>query len=87
MDEPKLNNIVRLYPNPSQGHTTLSWKNNHEKAQKLIIYNTKGEVIRTRHFDSLESKATITLPELPKGMYILHLEFERYSNKIKWIVE
>ncbi len=77
-----------IYPNPSKGAFTLSFSNHFGEKSLLKIYNMLGETIFEKRF-TVSSSLSINHSEinLQKGMYVVEITFENYSEKKKLMLE
>ncbi len=82
---------VSLYPNPSsEGNSILKWQSDLGKATFFVIYNTVGQKVnyqKVSQVDNQNGNLSITVPNLPKGIYIIMLSFENYTIQKKWVIE
>jgi PKD repeat protein len=82
---------VSLYPNPStEGNSVLKWQSDLGKATSFVIYNTLGQKVtsqKVNQADNQTAQLNISVPTLPKGIYILMLSFENYTIQKKWVIE
>lgn len=70
---PSTNNLVRVFPNPTQNILTISISNiSGLKTAKYQIYNTAGTLVQSEKFTSQH----IDVEQLPTGMYIIELKTE-----------
>jgi len=61
---------LTVYPNPVKSCLTI--QQNNEEMEKVIIYNTLGEVVLIKNLESLNT--TLNLMDLPKGAYFLKIK-------------
>ncbi len=82
---------VSLYPNPStEGNSVLKWQSDLGKATSFVIYNTLGQKVtsqKVNQADNQNAQLNISVPTLPKGIYIIMLSFENYTIQKKWVIE
>ncbi|MEX0812796.1 MAG: Calx-beta domain-containing protein [Chitinophagales bacterium] len=80
---------VNIYPNPSNGkHLNIDLKNIAREDQRLElkIYDTRGrQVFEYGNFVS-ENNKIILNESLTSGIYILDIQIEKFSQKVKWII-
>ncbi len=69
----KLEDIVRLYPNPTSGMLTLEINKSFQKDIQVEILNVHGQKIYSRGFRSEGIKEHIDLKHFPKGIYIVRV--------------
>ena len=76
VDEPEVTPV--LYPNPSQGAAFL----------QLIEPSTVHVVSSTgRQVALLEGQGTVTLPQLPAGLYLIHVSAQDRQYTLRWMVQ
>jgi hypothetical protein len=63
---------VTLYPNPAHACTTLTLPQ--LPAAQLTLRNALGQTIRTERLPAHTTSTTLRLPNLPAGLYLLHLD-------------
>ncbi|MFP4469903.1 MAG: T9SS type A sorting domain-containing protein [Bacteroidales bacterium] len=74
IDSGKIKNQLLICPNPNQGIFSLMMKNPPAGQAMLLMADSKGESIFSRHFCFLEDqRKTIDFSHLPKGQYFLSL--------------
>jgi hypothetical protein len=68
------NNDITLFPNPTTGFVTIQLGSNINQTQSLEIYATGGRVVKTSPLvTSSGTVIQVDLSDLPKGMYLIHL--------------
>ena len=82
---------VSLYPNPTtEGKSILKWQSDLGKATSFVIYNTLGQKVtyqKVNPTDNQNAQLNLSVPTLPKGIYIIMLSFENYTIQKKWVIE
>jgi len=77
--ESSLNNHIALYPNPNQGNFTLELRELTTPSLTLSLHNQIGQIIFTQHIASPQSRNPIQLPNVPEGIYLLHIQTPKQS--------
>ncbi len=62
---------VNLYPNPANNKVKLSFGSFIQKTYKVEIYDLGGRLLQK--IDNIRDNTNIDITELPKGMYIIHI--------------
>jgi len=80
LDEPvemnKINNkeeAVLIYPNPTEGEFTISWKNSYDHMLLITIYNITGQIVKEVQTDPDVNQIRINLNGTNEGIYILEM--------------
>lgn len=63
---------VNIYPNPTKGELNI----NNIVLEKIMIYNTIGQLVKTLTFTSGSNNNTLDLKGLPSGIYYLFIEID-----------
>ena len=93
IESPKVNSQKQLtcYPNPAKDQTTVSYELSESQPDAIInIYNLEGKVIKKIKLENQEIGAheeTITVGELPKGVYIVVLSTNKGNSFVKLLKE
>lgn len=69
--EKYLDGNIMVYPNPSKDNITIRTENI-DLLESATIYNTMGE--RVKHIELEKSNSTITIKELPTGVYLIRIK-------------
>lgn len=72
-----------VYPNPSQGHTTLSASSAIIKS--ATVYNSLGEIVAQNNFGANQTKTILELVDIPVGVYSISVQTDK-GNGIKKLV-
>lgn len=72
-----------IYPNPTKGEVTID----NVSLEKITVYNSLGQLIKTFVLNNNETNNTINLSGLPKGVYYVYLINEDAASAKKVIVE
>lgn len=62
---------LNIYPNPANTYINFSFDIKERHDIKLIIYNSRGQIIRTRNVNTKEVRFDIQ--NYPKGLYMVHV--------------
>jgi hypothetical protein len=65
---------VLIYPNPTDGGITVSWKNNYDRGLTLTIYNSVGSLVKKVQIQPQVNEVNIDLSDFRPGIYILNLK-------------
>jgi Leucine-rich repeat (LRR) protein len=74
---------VVVYPNPTKGEVNI----NNVALDKVTVYNTIGQLVKSFTLDSGNTNNSIDLSELPKGVYYLYLINQDAASAKKIIIE
>jgi hypothetical protein len=69
---------INIYPNPSNGHITIQTE--YKKNTPFMIYDEKGKKVMAGKLN--EDNTKISLNNLPKGIYFIHIGGELMSRTI-----
>ncbi len=76
---------LAFYPNPAKTTITLQLALDLQK-YKLSIYNSLGQVVKTENIEAAYQQ-NIDVTNLPKGIYVLHLQSNKEHFSSKLVVE
>ena len=65
---------VLIYPNPTDGEFTVSWKNRYDSRLTITIYNISGQLIKTVQTDPGVNEIKLNLNGVRKGIYFIELK-------------
>ncbi len=82
-NEELINDDIQLYPNPAKESINITSKD--ENIKELKIYNMLGALVYSARVN--EKTSTITIKNLPSGIYYAKLELENSTISRKFIVE
>ncbi len=82
MNEPDLDNIIHVYPNPSSGIFTIS---SETEINSVVVYNTLGETVLHQKLTANDSQIDLSLQ--PKGVYFAKITSGGQSIIKKVIIE
>lgn len=74
---------VVLYPNPTKGEVNIE----NVSLEKVTVYNTLGQLVKTFALNSGNTNNNISLTGLPKGVYYVYLINHETASVKKVIVE
>jgi hypothetical protein len=83
-------NLVRLFPNPSQGRLTLEYTSTGTTELDLLLYDLRGRLLGTWHFPgggTATVKQEINLPGLPAGLYAYQIRVGEVLQNGKLVVQ
>ena len=70
VDEISASDIIKIYPNPATTKVEVSYTlPENETNATLVMTNTLGVNVKTVHLDGNNGKTTLSLEELPSGIY------------------
>lgn len=73
------NNLLELFPNPTQGFLTLS--THQEEFTQVLIYDITGKVVR--RMQASHNEVMIDVSDLKTGVYFCHVLFEDGDLQVK----
>ena len=68
---------VLIYPNPTDGEFTVSWKNIYDHRLTITIYSVSGQLIKTVQTDPGINEIILNLNGMMKGIYFIELKDRR----------
>jgi aminopeptidase N len=82
-------NSVTIFPNPVQTQLTVFLKNFQSGNLKLILYNTKGQLLWKKQLNNFSGSDIIFIPtsNLPPGMYWLSIRDDNNLSLVKKILK
>lgn len=74
-DTKDVQTVFNIYPNPSKGLIKLSYNGNATKEMYVTIMNSTGQQILSKTYKRIDKFFTtmINLDDLPKGIYMIHV--------------
>ena len=72
-----------VYPNPTHGEVNI----NNIALEKVNVYNSLGQLVKTFNLNSDNTNNTINLSGLPKGIYYVYLINQDAASAKKVILE
>ena len=86
-----VSNGVKLYPDPSGGMVTITFLNHSVigRQANIEVFNSTGQKIYTREYNSLKPQLTIDLRCFPAGIYLYTVEAQNSETAIagKFVIE
>lgn len=83
------NEPLQLYPNPATREVTLTYHADHEEQLRLSLLDGLGRVVHN-HTETMAAGGNallIDLPELPDGVYFVHLQTETGSRMGRLVIQ
>ena len=74
--------VVKLFPNPSQGNVTIS---NSRNLETVEIYNILGRLVKRINVEQV-TKLEVDLSDLSKGMYLVKISDIHANSKSKKLI-
>lgn len=78
---------LRLYPNPSTGSITIDLGNTPYKSGTISVYDMSGKVIYQQPLSSNTQQITLTLPNIPTGVYQVYAIVDGVAHTAKLTIE
>ena len=78
VNNPEISMEVLVYPNPANDFVKIA---SNVAIEKISIYSLTGQLLREQQSDAVE----IFIGDLPQGIYIIDLQSEENSKKVKFI--
>lgn len=78
---------LRLYPNPSTGSITIDLGNTPYKSGTISVYDMSGKVIYQQPLSSNTQQITLTLPNIPSGVYQVYAIVDGVAHTAKLTIE
>ena len=86
IEEDKLNEGIRVYPNPTKGRLFIS-NDGHINLQKVVVFDVSGRLIVQRDISNTSGLTTISLAEVSKGVYFVNIHSDTAFITKKLILE
>jgi|GEM_PF-3138239 len=80
---PSASNTVQLSPNPASDEVTLTLG---RPAHRVFLYDGAGRMVRSFELAGQSASALLSVQDLPNGVYLARVEFERGANTSAQIV-
>ena len=74
------------YPNPFNPHTMISFSIQDGENGALTIYNTRGQLMETHHYEAGDHQLNWDAAQYGSGIYFYKLETQNYTNIKKMIM-
>lgn len=80
---------VKLFPNPSNGHSTLSMQFNRAETIRLVVTNAFGQVVwqLEQLLEEGAHQMELQLPAAASGLHFLHWERATQKGHLRWLVQ
>jgi len=65
---------VLIYPNPTDGNLTVTWKNRYNHRLDITIYNILGEAVKEVQTDPDVNEIRLDLNDNSKGVYLFEMK-------------
>ena len=72
--ESSLEDMISVYPNPTQGSFVLELGQNDLDGAQLKIINARGELVYQQIIKKATEKITVDISDHPAGIYMLRLQ-------------
>jgi len=79
-------NTISLYPNPVQNILNINLDTPFPKVD-LQVVNTMGALVVSQKYvnSALEHRLQLDVNDLPKGIYLLKINTDNYTQTIPWL--
>lgn len=78
---------VQVYPNPSQGQITVVWPQASAQTLTYRLFDSQGRRVAAGSLPQTSAKFTLSLTEIPTGLYLLHLRQGDHEHRVKLRLE
>lgn len=81
------NELISVYPNPSDGHYILEFNSSEAKDVRYRVFNLAGQRIKESkvNLTAGTTKVALNLSNMPSGIYMLELQDGNTSKKVKLV--
>ena len=80
VNEPKLEDRLKIYPNPSQGVFVLDFNEIEVKGPVDIkIYNVLGQLVYSQNYQNIANREQVSIPNSNAGIYMVHIKSEQFN--------
>ncbi|GAA4944662.1 hypothetical protein GCM10023314_17100 [Algibacter agarivorans] len=86
IEEDKLNEGIKVYPNPTKGHLFIR-NDGHINLEKVVVFDVSGRLIVKRDISNTSGLTTIGLAGVSKGIYFVNIHSETAFITKKLILE
>jgi len=77
LDELNLGDNLSLFPNPTAGRLTLSWPSELLEVRSIRVSNLAGQSVLQRESPANDGNWSLSIEDLPKGVYQIKIETDR----------
>lgn len=78
-------NGIMIFPNPATSQLNISLAIEEKENGKLYIYDMMGKIVKESDF--LKKESSISVAELPKGIYFLHVSAPEKLYIKRFVIE
>ncbi|MBN1597509.1 MAG: T9SS type A sorting domain-containing protein, partial [Bacteroidales bacterium] len=64
---------VLIYPNPTEGQITVTWKNRYSHRLNITIYNIVGQIVKEIQTDPDVNEIRLDLDGTSRGIYLFEM--------------
>jgi plastocyanin len=85
-----VSNKLSVYPNPTTKNATISYYSTNNSEASIVVYNMIGEKVQTVYNGSIvqgENLFTVSMSNLPKGVYFVNIQDAKGTKTVKLIKE
>jgi len=68
-----VNNIIKIYPNPTRDELTIDFGSSQDKTCILKLFDVPGKTIFSKILDQSMGKVTLSLKDIPNGIYVCRI--------------
>lgn len=81
------NQVIQIYPNPTDGNLTVSYQSFSESMIKFVIYDVSGKVVYLENEmpNNININKELEIKNLTQGLYILYIEQKDFKKSYKFI--
>lgn len=75
---------LKIYPQPAQGEVVVEFTSTLPASSRWQLFDALGREVRSEIFEAAEQRFSVTLHDLPNGLYYYHLQSDKalYSGKL-----
>lgn len=81
------NNTVQIGPNPGNGHLNIFFVDKYNTLDAISVTNMMGQIVKKQLVQSQVNNYSIDISNMPKGMYVVHLQFDEGTISRKVVVQ